>query len=163
MSEIYVNITGYPNYQVSNFGNVKNVKTGRILKPVPDRYGYLKVSLSNGGDISTKSIHKLVASEFLQNPENKACVDHIDRNRTNNHTSNLRYATVSENSQNASMKSNNTSGVTGVSFHKLSQKWRAEIRVNESKKHLGYFVRIEDAIRARHDAEVLYFGEFRAV
>ena len=69
MSEIYVNITGYPNYQVSNFGNVKNVKTGRILKPALCTGGYLMVVLMNDGDKSAKKNHKLVASEFLQNPE----------------------------------------------------------------------------------------------
>ena len=47
MSEIYVNITGYPKYQISNFGNVKNVKTGRILKPSTNPQGYFMVVLTN--------------------------------------------------------------------------------------------------------------------
>ncbi len=163
MSEIYVNINGFSNYQVSNFGNVKNIKTGRILKGVMDGSGYFQVVLFNDGESTKKKIHKLVASEFLQNPENKACVDHIDRNKTNNHLSNLRYATLSENQHNRTMNFNNTSGVIGVSFHKANQKWRADIRVNGSIKHLGSFVLKEDAIRVRQDAEVLYFQEFRAV
>ena len=163
--ETYVNITGYPKYQISNFGNCKNVKTGRILKPSSDcSGGYLKVSLLVGdGKMSTKRIHKLVAHAFLENLEEKRCVDHKDRCKTNNHISNLRFATISENGQNASMQSNNTSGVVGVSFHKNNKKWEVKIKVNGVKKHLGYFINKDDAITARTNAEIQYFKEFRAI
>ena len=160
--EIYANIVGFPNYQVSTFGNVKNVKTGRILKAGLDGNGYLKVDLMNDGERSTKAVHKMVANAFLENPENKICVDHIDHNRTNNHISNLRYATHTENSQNASMKSSNTSGVVGVYFNKKNKKWRAQITVNGLQKHLGSFDDKNDAITARSNAEIQYFGNFRA-
>ena len=161
--EIYVNITGFSKYQVSNFGNVKNVKTCRILKPGTCTGGYFIVSLRDGGEISTKKIHKLVANAFLENPEEKKCVDHKDRDKTNNHVSNLRYATSTENNQNASMQSNNTSGVIGVFLNKRDNKWRAQITVNGVKKHLGYFTIKDDAITARANAEIQYFGEFRAI
>ena len=162
MAEVFVNITGYSNYQVSNCGNVKNIRTGRVLKSQDGRNGYLQVNLSNDGEKSTKKIHKLVANAFLENPENKRCIDHIDHNRTNNRISNLRYATNSENSQNKSMQSNNTSGIVGISFHKASQKWTAQIFVNGLKKHLGSFDDKNDAITARQEAEMTYFGEYRA-
>ena len=117
-NEVYANITNFPNYQISNFGNCKNVKTGRILKPSSDcSGGYLKVSLLVGdGKMSTKRIHKLVAHAFLENLEEKRCVDHKDRCKTNNH--------------NASMKSTNTSGVIGVCWYKPTSKWYANIGVD---------------------------------
>jgi len=161
--ETYANITGFPNYQVSTFGNVKNVKSGRILKPSQEGGGYLYVILTDDGERSSKKIHKLVANAFLENPENKSCVDHINHDRKNNHLSNLRWATYSENNQNALMKSNNTSGVIGIVWNKNVNKWIARINVNGVQKSLGYFVNKDDAITARSDAEIQYFGEFRAI
>ena len=161
--EIYVNVNDFPNYQISNFGNVKNLFTRRILKPRVNTNGYFSVSLSKDGDVSNRRVHQLVADAFIENPDNKKCVDHIDRNRTNNHISNLRRATNTENSQNASMKSTNTSGVIGVSFSSSRNKWVAQIVVNGLCKGLGRFASKEDAIRVRQEAEVLYFGEFRSV
>ena len=125
--ETYANIVGFPNYQISTFGNVKNIKTGRILKPAIDGGGYYHVILTDkDGDKSTKKIHKLVSSTFLENPDEKQCVDHIDHNRLNNHLSNLRYATHIENSQNSSIKSNNTSGIAGICWNKQNNKWRVQ-------------------------------------
>ena len=117
MTEIYVNISNFPNYQISNFGNCKNVITGKVLKGTLS-CGYFRVRLINNGESSCKLIHRLIADEFIPNPENKRCIDHVDRNRTNNNISNLRWATHSENNQNSSIKSNNTSGFTGVYFTK---------------------------------------------
>jgi len=156
--EIYANIFGFPNYQISNHGNIKNVRTNRILKP-GIRGGYLSVVLINDGDRANKTIHKLVASAFIENPENKRCVDHISRDKTNNHISNLRWATSTENNQNVSIKSNNTSGTTGVSFYK---KWRAQIRADGRNINLGSFEDKNDAIVARQEAEMYWFGQYRA-
>ena len=161
--EVYANISGYSNYQISNFGNCKNIKTGRILKPGMSSSGYLMVVLTNDGEKSTKNIHKLVANTFLENSENKKCVDHIDICKTNNHVSNLRYATTSENAQNASIKSNNTSGVVGVSWYKPMKKWKAYIKSDAVIHHLGCFINKEDAITARRNAEIQYFKDFRAI
>ena len=161
-NEIFVNIVNFSNYQVSNFGNVKNVKTGRVLKPGLCTGGYLMVTLMNDGERSSKKIHKIVASAFLENPENKINVDHISRDRTNNHVNNLRWATASENAQNRSITSRNTSGVKGVSFHKSSQKWRAQIDADGRKIYLGSFEDKNDAIVARENAEIYHFGEFRS-
>jgi len=162
MAEIYVNITGYPNYQISNFGNCKNVSTGLILKPGL-RSGYKFVNLWSDGDKGIKSIHKMVALAFILNPENKRCVDHIDHDKTNNNVSNLRYATDSENRQNVSITSNNTSGVVGVTFRSDNNKWKAFISINQKQKHLGCFTLKEDAITARTNAEILHYGEFRNI
>ena len=98
MAEIYVNIAGFPNYQVSNFGNVKNMKTGRVLKQISDGGGYKKVDITNNdGKKETKRVHNLMAKAFIPNPENKCCVIYNDRNRENNTIANLKWSTRAEN------------------------------------------------------------------
>ena len=65
--EQYKIIKDFPNYSVSNFGNVKNNKTGRVLK-LKISNGYYQISLYNNGNQYTKNIHKLVAEYFIPNP-----------------------------------------------------------------------------------------------
>ncbi len=81
MVETYKKIEGFENYSVSDFGNVRNDKTGRILKSGCDTCGYLRVCLMKNKTKHFKSIHRLIAEAFLLNPENKKCIDHIDNNR----------------------------------------------------------------------------------
>ena len=161
MSENWKSINGYENYEISDHGNIKNITTHKMLKPRVNNRGYNNVDLYNIGK-RTKQIHRLVAQAFLDNHDDKLCVDHIDRNRLNNHISNLRYATNSENSMNRSKCSNNTSGTTGVNFHKTNNKWRARITKDGARKNLGSFDSKEEAIEARNKAEEKYFKEFRA-
>lgn len=98
MIEEWKDIKGYEGlYQVSNLGRVKRVKTGRILKPLKHTNGYSMVNLSKNNIVSTKKIHRLVAQAFKPNPENKAEVNHIDENKTNNMISNLEWVTRKEN------------------------------------------------------------------
>jgi hypothetical protein len=102
MSEIeeWRKISGHDNYEVSNCGNVRNIKTGRILKPWLDTPGYLQVQLSGNGNPKIR-IHKLVATAFLGDSGGKT-VDHKDRNKLNNNVDNLRYVSQSENNKNQS-------------------------------------------------------------
>lgn len=87
-------------------------------------------------------------------------VDHINRNPLDNRRDNLRRATIQKNNWNKSKQKNNTSGVSGVSWHKQKQNWSASISCDKKQYHLGYFINKNDAIRARLNAEVKYFGEF---
>lgn len=96
-------INDFPNYEISNFGNIRN-KT-KLLKIVPNKQGYNIVVLCNGGIRKTINVHRLVAAAFVPNPENKPCIDHIDGDRANNHADNLRWVTVKENQNNPITKS----------------------------------------------------------
>ena len=157
--ETYKIIEGFENYSVSDFGNVKNNKTGRQLKPGKDQLGYELVILTSGNKSrSTKKVHRLVACGFLENPNNKCFVDHIDNNPSNNALLNLRWATASENSQNKKTHKNSKSGVKGVYFHKASKKYEARISIDGIKVHLGLFVNLEDAKQARITRANQVFG-----
>ena len=92
-SEQWAAIDGYKNYQVSWWGRVRNSKTARILKSRVCPNGYVYVNLSKKGKVKTHTIHQLVAQEWVSNPDEKRCVDHIDGCKTSNHYENLRWAT----------------------------------------------------------------------
>lgn len=62
---------------------------------------------------------------------------------------------------NRPLRSHNTSGITGVSLHKQTNKWRAYIEYDQKYIHLGLFDTKEEAIKARKLAEIKYFGEYR--
>lgn len=80
-------------------------------------------------------------------------VDHINGVRSDNRLVNLRDVTISTNQRNAKMQSNNTSGVTGVSYFAARKKWRADIKIGNKYKFLGMFDTIEEATAARVEAQ----------
>lgn len=87
--------------------------------------------------------------------------DHKDRNTLNNRKENLRICTRSQNSRNQSLPSNNTSGVIGVCWHKHKEQWQVRIHDQENhRKTIGYFNNKDDAVKARLQAELEYYGEF---
>jgi len=87
-------------------------------------------------------------------------VDHINHNKLDNRKCNLREATNQQNIMNSRIKSTNKSGFKGVSRDNKRNKWSATIGFNYKTIHLGRFNNKEDAIKARQEAELLYFGEF---
>ena len=95
-------ITSHPNYEVSTEGQVRNIKTQRILKPRIDK-GYERYILYNDEGYTNLHGHRLVALYFLPHPEDLAYeLDHIDRNKLNNNVANIRWASRSDNNLNRS-------------------------------------------------------------
>ena len=109
--EIWRVIYGFENYyEVSNLGKIRSVdrcvfhKTslllnlkGKSIKPHLNKNGYLFVNITKKSKAFNKSVHRLVAESFLDNPHDKKDVNHIDGNKLNNEVTNLEWATRSEN------------------------------------------------------------------
>lgn len=88
-------------FEINEDGSIiRNIKTKRIIKQTIDKDGYYQCYFSIDGKIIHRTTHKLVAECFLGDKPKGTSVDHIDRNKLNNHYSNLRYATKSEQMRN---------------------------------------------------------------
>ena len=96
MEEIWKTITDFEIYNVSNFGQVMNTNTHKIMK-LNFKGGYNKISLTNNKIRKSMFVHRLVALAFIENPENKSDVNHKDKDKINNHISNLEWMTKKEN------------------------------------------------------------------
>ena len=96
-------IVGYEGYyQVSEFGDIKNVKTNKIRKTrINSKHGYIDVDLYKDGKCSWKRINRVVAEAFIPNPDELPVVLHLDNNKINNHYTNLKWGTISENTKQA--------------------------------------------------------------
>lgn len=93
-------IPDYPNYEVSNFGNVKSwtIKSkGKLLKPGWKSDGYETITLTNSKGSKTTSVHKVVLLAFIGKRPKGLEIRHLDGNPSNNHLSNLAYGTRKEN------------------------------------------------------------------
>ena len=89
--EEYRTIQNFENYSISNFGNVKNNTTGRILKPFFSGSGYKANIIVNDQGRKKFNIHRWVGKMFLNNFDESKDIDHIDRNKLNNRIENLRW------------------------------------------------------------------------
>lgn len=100
-------VPGFEGYEVSSEGRVRSLKRG-VVRPAPDRCGYLMCNLWKDAKGHTRRIHRLVAVAFIPQIEGKPFVDHIDRNKLDNTVSNLRWSDRSEQNINRIMPPSNT-------------------------------------------------------
>lgn len=89
LEELWVTFDLLPNYAVSNYGRVVNVKTNRDLRPSADANGYMRVALYNKGVRHETYVHRLVAKAFFLNYEEGVEVKHKNRVFTDNTVLNL--------------------------------------------------------------------------
>ena len=134
-------IPGYEGlYEVSSFGKVKSCnryavnhskiqfRPERILKPYQDKRGYRQVALCKDAKITMFSVHRLVADAFIENPDNKPEVDHIDTVPSNNYVWNLQWTTRSENVMNPLTRKHDSDAKKGHQY------WGRPLTDEEKKK-----------------------------
>ena len=99
---VFEDLKGYEGlYKISRNGEIWSNCYERMLIPIIDELGYAKTRLTDSNHTPKKcSIHRLLAIQFIPNPDDKPFIDHIDRNPSNNSLSNLRWATHTENMNN---------------------------------------------------------------
>lgn len=90
------------NYEISNFGNVRNKFKKNLIFQGDNGHGYKNVMLYNHQKRKVYYVHRLVANAFIPNPDNLPQVNHIDGNKSNNCVANLEWVTISENMIHAS-------------------------------------------------------------
>lgn len=117
--EKWKNIKGYGGiYEISNYGRVKSFQRsldGRILSAHTEKCNhtnYKAVTLCDDNNRTQKRVHRLVAEAFVDNPENKPNINHIDNNGENNNAENLEWCTQSENLQHSHNQGRMTEAVS---------------------------------------------------
>jgi len=126
-------------------------KASYIFESKPDQPGggntYRRIAI----DGTSYMAHRLAF--LVQTGEWPNEIDHIDGDGLNNKWSNLREVSRSGNCKNRKRRTDNTSGYTGISWHKVTEKWQAGISVNGERKYLGLYENLDDAVEARKRAE----------
>ena len=149
-------LADYPGYTIYEDGSVISHHTNLAMTfRTHDGYRRAKLVCSDRIKRNVK-LHRLLALAFIPNPDNKPLVDHKNRNPLNNDLSNLRWATYSENRQNETPQVGRTSKFTGVSWANKEKPWRACIKIDRKKIHLGYFKTEDEAGEAYRSAKLVY-------
>lgn len=153
--EIWRVITEFPNYEVSNLGNVRN-KEGRVLKPCFDTDGYRQILLYRKDGLGwrgtgryTFKVYRLVLETFNGKDPDDRQIDHINRIRTDDRLENLRWVTCRENNLNRGTPIE----MTGINWNTKNSTYVVRVYVGEGKKQLyiGCRKELEEAKRLRDD------------
>ena len=116
---IYKNVPDYEKYIISEFGEIIKLpyvdsngffRNGRKIKSSKNVAGYYSVALINKGKIKKSFLHRVVASAFIPNIENKPQVNHKDSDKSNNHYKNLEWCTDKENKKHSAINKTNAFG-----------------------------------------------------
>ena len=166
--EEWRDVVGYEGYfTINEFGEVKSTsrivkrskdskwfyKEGKIIKPFISNVGYKRIALRNGVEQKKYSVHRLVAEAFLPKEEGRDFVNHKDKNKLNNHYSNLEWVSMTENNCHRFDKTKTTSKYPGVCWIKAKKKYVANMCINKKQKTIGHFSTEEEAYAARCEYE----------
>ena len=135
----------YTGYFVNRLGDVKG-RRGKILLPKLEKNNgnnfYAAIRIGHAGQYVR--VHRLVAEAFIENPEDKSEVDHINRDSLDNRVENLRWVTKSENQINKKIQKNNTTGRKNLYYVKKKDSWTVIIQ-RDKVRHQSYFSTQEEA------------------
>jgi hypothetical protein len=133
-------------YEVSDEGQIRNKKTGRILKQHDTGDGYLAVDIH----AKNKKVARLIGERFLPLINYPGLqIDHIDRNTRNNYASNLRWVSAAVNTQHKGVYKNNTSGYKNIYKRSDSGSYKVVIDRNNTTLFNKTYKTLEEAIVAR--------------
>ena len=140
MNDDFVDVTGYEGiYKINKEGDIWSCYYKKIIKFYMS-FGYKRIQLRKNNTRNEYFIHRLIAINFIPNPNNNPFIDHINRIRTDNRIENLRWVSRCENSQNVTKNKNNTSGYKNI--HTIKNKgyeyWRIKIIYNNNKYNKSF-------------------------
>jgi|SRR5437763_13440723 hypothetical protein len=145
-SLMWKTIEGYQNYEINELAEVRNKKSGRILKSPVDGHGYRRVTLHNVDGQKTKKIHRLVAEYFIPNPDNLPQLNHIDGNKQNNDLNNLEWCSMTHNLEHAYKMNLNRSipvrkytldGEFIAEFKSITEAYMSMYGINKGSTHIS--------------------------
>jgi len=156
--------------EIKILGEISIIYTKENFKIIIDTEDLCKVKNmywrigSKGYAICDKTINKknirIMMHRLIVNTPEGLYTDHINHNTLDNRKCNLRICNKSQNAMNATFNKKCKSKVRGVDYHIRDKAWRARITVYGKTLELGLFKNKNDAIKARKDAEILYFGDY---
>ncbi len=158
-------IKGYENlYLIDKLGNVFSIRRNKMLKPYYslkfNGLKYYTFTFSVGGKKKNHTLHKLLASTFIENSLKLPVVDHINGDTSDNRLENLRWCTRSQNRINSKKSKNKTSQYKGVCWEKMKKKWVAQGKINGKVVKLGTFNSEIEAYHSYEEYSRKYHGEF---
>ena len=165
------NYTGESNKYIVNSETtvILGISGGEILIDTCDieKTKNYKWIVNNGYSVASYKVNDgyktIYMHRTIMNAPKGIDVDHINHNKLDNRKINLRLVDECQNLWNMKTPITNKSGTKGVSFYSARNRWEAGIKVRSKKIHLGKFKNIEDAIKARKEAEIKYHGEYRFI
>ena len=134
MNDDFVDVTGYEGiYKINKEGDIWSCYYKKIIKFYMS-FGYKRIQLRKNNTRNEYFIHRLIAINFIPNPDNNPVIDHINRIKTDNRIENLRWVSRCENCQNMTKYITNTSGFKNISTDTKGgyEYWRIEIKYNNN-------------------------------
>lgn len=159
MVEVWKDVLGFEDrYQVSNLGNLYSKHYNKLVTISKDKDGYRYIILYNKGHHKFFRMGRLVAINFIPNPDNLPQVNHIDHVKDNDEASNLEWCEGYENQRKRSeFKGGKTSSCVGVRFHSEPSNWQARISIKGKTYTLGLFKTEQEASESYKKAYDNYY------
>lgn len=127
----------------------KRVNIGEKAGSVNRQTGYVTIQFQGRIYLAHRIIWEMHYGPIPEGME----VDHIWHDRKDNRIENLRLVTRTGNQQNRSKGKNNKSGVNGVNWNSIENRWEVFIGINGTQKYIGRFIDFNEAVKARKEAE----------